>query len=185
MKTLILLAFVIVTNMFAGKIQDIMCGDKSLLHCISHYDRQCVASNYFACYIVGDLYSEQRQYGEAGAYIKIACDKAKNKDIFAVELIDGMVVEFPILLFTQPSCSNFGALYYQGYGARQSYEKVLQYRKKVCDLGDGKSCAGVGKTYYKGWGIKQNLPKAKEFYGKACDLGKQDSCDEYKRLNEY
>ena len=65
MKTLILLAFMLITNVFAGEAQEKLCKDKLLSYCINHFDRQCEAKNYSACFIVGTLYYlEQEQYSK-------------------------------------------------------------------------------------------------------------------------
>ena len=49
MKTLILLVFMLIANVFAGEAQETMCRNKSLSYCINYYDRQCKAKNYGAC----------------------------------------------------------------------------------------------------------------------------------------
>lgn len=185
MKTLILLAFVIITNVFAGDTQETFCGDKSLSYCINHFDRQCEAKNYAACWFVGLLHYEQEQYSEAKKYLEMVCDKANSKDSYQIELINGrMGPKVPIILNMQLSCAMLGTFYNDGLGVRQSYEKAFQYLKKACELKSSNGCALLGIMYNFGEGVKQNLPKAKEFYGKACDLGNQKGCDYYKELKE-
>ena len=176
MRILILLAFAMIANVFAGEIQEIVCGDKSLSYCINHFDRQCEAKNYDACGIVGGLYAEQKQYNQAKKYYEIVCDSANGKDTFQVENIYGIAVELSILKLVQTSCSDLGSLYYNGYGVRQSYEKAFQYLKKACDLGYGDGCAGVGFAYYNGKGVKKDLESAIKFLAKSCDLGSGAGC---------
>ena len=127
MKTLILLAFMLIANVFAGEMQEEFCGDKSLSYCINHFDRHCKAKDYFACYVVGTLHGEQEQYSETKKYYEMVCDKANSKD----DIIE---------LAMQVSCGVLGAFYYNGESVRQSYEKAFQYSKKACDLGSQTSC---------------------------------------------
>ena len=184
MKTLILLAFMLIANVFADGTQEMFCDDKSLSYCINHFDRQCEAKNYNACFIVGELYREQEQYGKSKKYYEMVCDKANSKDSYELEWIDGEVSEIPAIIGMKGSCRALVAFYQKGYGVRQSYEKVLHYSKKACDLGDGGGCGMLGTLYHSGIGVKQNYSKAKELFGKACDLGEQIGCDNYKKLKE-
>ena len=172
MKKLILLAFMLIVNVFAGEVQEVFCGDKSLSYCINHFDRQCKAKNYNACYVVGGLYHfEQEQYSEAKKYYEMVCDKANSEDSFQVELIDGsMGPKLSAIIRMQISCGMLGDFYYNGLGVRQSYEKALQYNKKACDLGNGESCVLVGHTYYEGKGVKKDLKTAIKFFAKSCEL---------------
>ena len=41
----------------AGEIQESWCGDESLSYCIKHFDRQCSAKNYTACWRLWDFYT--------------------------------------------------------------------------------------------------------------------------------
>ena len=108
MKTLILLAFMLVANIFAGGWQEEYCGDKSLSFCINHFDRQCEAKNYVACDIVGDLYAEQEQYNKAKKYYEMVCDNANSMDVFQVELIEGNIMELSSIKLMQSSCKGLG-----------------------------------------------------------------------------
>ena len=172
MKTLTLLAFMLVTNVFAGKFQEMMCDYKSLSlsYCINHYDRQCKAKDYTACDLLGRLHDEQEQYGKAKKYLEMVCDKANNKDMFSM----------------RTSCLYLGRYYHDGLGVRQSYEKAFHYYKKGCDVKPNSGCYLIlGIHYNNGDGvIKRNLSKAKELFGIACDLGSQEGCDYYKELKE-
>ena len=185
MKILILLVFMLVANVFAGEMQEVACGDKSLIYCINHFDRQCEAKNYGACGILGLLYHEQKQYNKAKKYYEMVCDNANSKDTFQVEVTNGRVVEFPILQFVQASCSGLGGFYYNGWGVRQSYEKAFQYRKKACDLGGGDGCALVGFAYYKGEGVTKDLNRAIKFYAKACEFKDGMGCGALGSLYQY
>ena len=176
MKKLILLAFMLIANVFASEVQEGMCDDKSLSYCINHFDRQCKAKNYNACWVVGVLHNEQEQYSEAKKYYEVVCDKANSKDTFQVERIDGsMGYKVPVITSMQLSCGNLGMFYYNGKGVRQSYEKAFHYRKKACDLGDGIECAGVGLYYY-GKGVKKDLKSALKFFTKSCELKNGVGC---------
>ena len=107
MKTLILLAFALMTNIFAGEWQEEFCGDKSLSYCINHFDRQCEAQNYIACNIVGELYLEQKQYNKAKKYYEMVCHNANSKDTFQVERIDGSIGnKVSVINSIQLSCCN-------------------------------------------------------------------------------
>ena len=170
MKKLILLAFMLIANVFAGELQEIFCGDKSLSYCINHYDRQCDAKNYAACSFVGGLYTEQKQYSKAKKYLEMICDKANSKDSYEVESIYGIAVDFQAIIGMQDSCYGLGKFYYNGWGVRQSYEKALHYYKKACDLGNGKSCAFAGGAYLNGEGVKKDLKTALKFITKSCEL---------------
>ncbi len=157
MKTLILLAFMLIANVFAGEWQEMACGDKSLLYCINHFDMQCNAKNYAACSAVGDLHLEQKQYSKAKKYFEMVCDRANSKDSFAVERIDGIMTEKqPIIEVVKVACDGLGQFYYNGKGVRQSYEKALLYWEKACDLGSGESCGFAGYAYFNGKGVKED-----------------------------
>ena len=177
MKTLILLAFMLMANVFAGELQETACDDKSLSYCINHFDRQCDAKNYGACFIVGMLHNEQEQYGKAKKYFEMVCDKANSNNIYQVELMDGgMGNKLPVIKNMQVSCDNLGKLYYNGLGVRQSYKKALHYSKKACDLGSGDGCGNVGGLYYLGEGVTQDLKSAIKFFTKACELKYGSGC---------
>ena len=177
MKKLILLAFMLIANIFAGEAQEEICDDKSLSYCINHFDRQCKVKIYTACFVVGDLYRVQRQYSEAKKYYEMVCDKANGKDSFAVELIDGnMTKKLPMIEVMKSACGELGKFYYNGKGVRQSYEKAFQYAKKACDLRYGVGCAGVGLAYFYGKGVKKDLKTALKFFTKSCDLEYGGGC---------
>lgn len=171
MKTLILLAFMLIANVFAGDVQEIICGDKSLLYCINHFDRQCEAKNYGACFVVGQLHAEQEQYSKAKKYYEMVCDKANSSNGFEVKRIDGSIGMQKSAIETMKfACYDLGEFYYNGWGVRQSYEKSFQYFNKSCDLGDGDGCAGAGLSYYKGEGIERGLNRVIKLITKACEL---------------
>lgn len=176
MKKLILLAFMLMANVFAGEAQEAFCDDKSLSYCINHFDRQCDAKNYGACFIVGWLHKEQEQYGKAKKYYELVCDKANSKDSYELEWIDDEVSEIPAILSMQDSCGTLSILYYNGQGVRQSYEKALHYKKKACDLGEGDSCAAVGNMYFFGEGVQKDLSRARKFFAKSCELESGVGC---------
>ena len=178
MKTLILLVFMLIANVFAGALQETLCGDKSLLYCINHYDRQCDAKNYAACSIVGGLHFEQKQYSKAKKYFEMICDKANSKDTFQMELIDGsMGQKAPAIIGMQIFCNELGRFYDDGLGVRQSYEKALHYYKKACDLGNGESCAFAGGAYNFGKGVQKDLKTAIKFFTKSCELEFGGGCN--------
>lgn len=179
MKTLILLAFMLIANVFAGEMQETFCGNKSLSYCINHFDKQCEAKNYVACWVVGTLlHYEQEQYSEAKKYYEMVCDKANSKDSYQMELINGrMGPKLPVITSMQISCDKLGKYYHNGLGVRQSYEKALQYWKKACDLGNGGGCFLTGGAYYNGKGVKKDLKTAIKFFAKSCELEYGGGCD--------
>ncbi len=170
MKTLILLAFVLIASAFAGELQELMCGNKSLSYCINHFDRQCKTKSYSACFFVGGLYKEQEQYSQAKKYIEMVCDKANSKDSYELEWIDGGVKQVPIIESMKISCYELGGFYHDGLGVRQSYKKALLYFLKACDFGQGAGCGLAGKLYYNGRGIKKDLNHTLKLLTKSCEL---------------
>ena len=78
---------------------------------------------------------------------------------------------------------NMGAMYYDGEGVQQDYQKAKQWYEKAAEKKDANAQYILGFMYEKGHGVRQDLATAKEWYGKACDNGKQDGCDAYARLN--
>lgn len=162
---------------YAGEWQEIFCKDKSLSYCIKHFDRQCNAKNYNACFIVGVLHDEQEQYSKAKKYYELVCDKANSKDSYQVELIDGTLGnKVPAIKVMQVDCHNLARYYYNGLGVRQDYVKALQYNKKACGLGNADSCAVVGGEYFLGKNIKKDLKLAKSYYEKACEMESAGGC---------
>lgn len=196
MKKLILLAFVLIVNMCADEVREIIsgdesiviksykemvCGDKSLSHCIYHFAKQCDnGKNYVACCIIGSLQDGQEQYSEAKKHHERVCEKANSKDIFKVEDIDGEVLEIPAIEAMKVSCNALGAYYHSGRHVKQDYKKALQYWEKACDLGNGYGCASAGDLYLVGAFIGDfgynSASKAKELYNKACNLGLEFRC---------
>lgn len=156
MKTLILLAFMLIINMSEGNgreiisgdktiiinsYQETMCGDKSLSHCIYHFAKQCNnGKNYVACSIVGSLQDLQERYGDAKKHHERVCEMANSKDTFEVESIDGKVSKISAIKAMQISCYHLGAYYHYGKSVEKNYQKALQYYKKTCDLGNNYIC---------------------------------------------
>lgn len=156
MKTLILLAFMLILNMFADdgreiisgnttividSYQETMCGDKSLSHCIYHFAKQCNnGKNYVACSIVGSLQDSQERYGDAKKHYERVCEMANSKDTFEVESIDGKVSKISAIKAMQTSCYHLGTYYHYGTSVEKNYQKALQYYKKTCDLGNSDAC---------------------------------------------
>ena len=155
----------------AGEVQEAFCGDKSLSYCIKHYDRQCEAKNYFACFAVGTLHFAQKQYSESKKYFELVCDKANSKDSYQVEFIDGNLgPKVPAIKIMDSACSSLAKHYSNGWGVRQDKSKALQYLKKACDLGDANSCAFVGAEYASGDNVKKDLKLAKGLFEKSCEM---------------
>ena len=160
-----------VCSAYAGEMQEMVCGDKSLSYCITHFDRQCDAKNYLACEVVGTLHDEQEQYSKAKKYYELVCDKANSKDSFQVELINGSLGnKVPAIISMKLACYDLAFHYYEGWGVRQDFAKALQYHKKACGLGNADSCAVVGGEYFLGKNIKKDLKLAKSYYEKSCEM---------------
>ena len=156
---------------YAGESQEAHCGDKSLSYCIKHFDRQCNAKNYFACFLLGILYQEQKQYGESKKYFEMVCDKANSKDTFQVERIDGSLSNKLLAIEAmQASCSWLGEYCTDGKGTRQDLARAFHYKKKACDLGHKYECSSVGDAYYLGKGTKIDYKLAKSYYEKSCKM---------------
>ena len=166
-----------VCSVNAGEMQDSLCGDKSLSYCIKHFDRQCDAKNYFACFVVGMLQTEQKQYSESKKYYEMTCDKANSKSTFQVEKIDGSLgPKVPAIETMKIVCSNLAKHYFNGWGVRQDFAKSLQYFKKACGLGNAESCAEVGMEYALGENVKKDLKLAKSYLEKACKMESALGC---------
>lgn len=110
---------------------------------------------------MGNLFLEEQDFFNARKNFEIVCDKSSSD-------------------FSGDSCNNLGAMYVNGYGVRQDYDKAFEYHKKSCELSSPEGCGNLGYLYES---IKQDKNKAKQYYGKACDLGSQKACQYYKSLN--
>ena len=160
-----------VCSVNADEWQEIFCGDKSLSYCIKHYDRQCESKNYRACFVVGALHLEQKQYGESKKYYEMMCNKANSKDSYQLEFIDGNLgPKVPAIEFMGFSCGILAKHYSNGWGVRQDKIKALQYHKKACGLGEADSCAMTGGEYAYGENGKKDLKLAKCYLEKACEM---------------
>lgn len=177
MKKLILLAFAIISNIFAGDgwWLSSMCiyyygKPLPLSECIKHYDSECKAKKYDKCYSLGHFFKEQKQYSQAKKYFEMVCDRAANNDdTFEIKLRDG---EASAMELMQNSCSSLAYLYSTGgYGIKKSPEKSLYYTKKSCDWGSGSKCFLVGLSYEYGLdNVKKDLKTTIAFYAKSCKL---------------
>ena len=166
-----------VCSVNAGEMQDSLCGDKSLSYCIKHFDRQCDAKNYFACFVVGMLHFAQKQYSESKKYFELVCDKANSKDSYQVEFIDGNLgPKVPAIEFMGFACGDLAKHYSNGWGVRQDKSKELHYFKKACGLGDAHSCARAGGEYAFGENVKKDLKLAKSYFEKACKMESALGC---------
>ncbi|MGX3012108.1 tetratricopeptide repeat protein [Helicobacter sp. 23-1044] len=160
-----------VCSVNAGEVQEAFCGDKSLGYCIKHYDRQCEAKNYLACFVVGALHLKQEQYSESKKYLEMVCDKANSKDSYQVEFIDGNLgPKVPAIKNMKSACGYLAKHYYNGWGVRQDYGKALHYFKKACDFGNAVFCALAGNAYDFGKGTKIDYKLAKSYYEKSCEM---------------
>ncbi|MGX2981891.1 tetratricopeptide repeat protein [Helicobacter sp. 23-1045] len=161
----------------AGEMQETICGNKSLSYCIKHFDKQCEAKNYGACFSLGALYQEQEQYSKVKKYFELVCDKANSKDSYQTELIDGSLSKkVPAIEIMQAACGNLANFYTNGTGVRQDYIKALQYYKKSCGLGFAESCAVAGSVYFLGIGTKIDYKLAKSYVEKACEMQNGFGC---------
>lgn len=161
----------------AGEIQESWCGDESLSYCIEHFDRQCSAKNYAACWLVGLLHDEQKQYSKAKKYFELVCDKANSKDSYQLELINGgLGNKVPAIEYMGFAYGNLAFYYNNGSGVRQDKSKALQYNKKACGLGDAFCCAMAGGSYLFGKGTKKDFKLAKSYYEKACEMESANGC---------
>lgn len=167
----ILVLVIMLCFAYAGEMQEMFCGDKSLYYCTDHFDRQCSSKNYLVCFVVGKLHLEQERYSESKKYLEMVCEKANSKVSYQVERIDGgFGGELSAIEVVNMGYGDLSILYYNGWGVRQDYGKALQYAKKACDLGNANSCGGVGKIYYLGEGTKKDLKLAKNYYEKSCEM---------------
>lgn len=169
MKKLIILAFTLMANVFAGGTQELFCRNQSLLYCLNDFNKRCEANNSFACYVVGALYEEQGLYSEAIKYYE---------KVFPLQDL-----EEACKLGDDASCS-LANLYYLGKGVQKELNRAATLLAKSCELEYGYGCLALGAMYEIGGDVKQNRSKAKELYGKACNLGVQLGCDSYKELRK-
>lgn len=115
---------------------------------------------------------------------------ANNVDLCATKIIAELYTEgVPYCekacnLDNDWGCAILGALYYEGNGVKQNYQKSKTYYEKACNLNNAQGCLNLGLLYAKGQGVKQNYKQVKTYFGKACDLGFQLGCDGYRILNE-
>ena len=180
MKNLIYALLALVCGVYAinaGETQEMLCGDKSLSYCIKHYDKQCKAKNYSACFAVGTLYYKQKQYGESKKYFEMVCDKANSKDSHQIERIDGSLGnKVPVIGKIKIACSILANFYDEGLGVRQDFVKAFHYYNKACDFGEGNSCGSAGFKYHIGEGVKQDVNYAIKLYTRACELEGSGGC---------
>ena len=155
----------------AGEAQEDYCGNTNLSDCISHFDKQCKANNYAACFVLGELHYKQKQHSESKKYFEMVCDKANSKSPFQVKLLDGSLSKkVPAIEAMQVACSNLAKIYGTGKGVRQDKGKALQYDKKACDLGEAQSCATAGFVYLFGDGTQIDYKLAKSYFEKSCEM---------------
>ena len=160
-----------VCSAYAGEMQEMFCGDKSLSYCIKHFDRQCSAKNYAACEVVGELHYKQKQYNKSKKYCELVCDKANSKDSYQLELINGSLGnKVPVIKTMGFACGDLAKHYHNGLGVRQDFAKALQYNKKACGLGRANYCANAGGSYLLGRGTKKDFKLAKSYLEKACEM---------------
>lgn len=62
------------------------------------------------------------------------------------------------------SYSTLGAMYYNGQGVEQNYEKALEWFEKGAALGDGMCFHNLGIMYQYGCGVQQNYQRAINYY---------------------
>ena len=160
----------------ADNKQKANCSNKSLDDCINHYDKQCNATSYGACYEVGSLYREQEQYDKAKKYYEMVCDKANSKNLGQVKYVVGSLTWWHATFIIGVACYDLASFYYNGLGVKQDYSKALQYHKKACDLDWADSCGLVGSAYYLGKGTKEDLALAKSYFEKSCKMESEIGC---------
>ena len=62
---------------------------------------------------------------------------------------------------------NWGALYYNGLGVEQNYERARFWFQKSANKGDAKAQTGLGYMYYLGLGVDKDYEKAFSYFNKA------------------
>ena len=63
-------------------------------------------------------------------------------------------------------CNRLGALYFQGKGVEQNYEKAVALLTKAYDQGSKWGLVYLGKAYFYGQGVAKDYVKAREFLEK-------------------
>tara|TARA_B110000208_G_C11355582_1_gene279217 strand:+ start:111 stop:407 length:297 start_codon:yes stop_codon:yes gene_type:complete len=62
---------------------------------------------------------------------------------------------------------SLAAMYYNGEGVEQSYERSKEYFEHAAHLGDADAQYTLGNMYEKGQGVEKDIAKAREWWRKA------------------
>jgi len=72
-----------------------------------------------------------------------------------------------------------GAMYYEGRGVDQDYEKAAKYYKEAADTGNSQAMSNYGYNCYYGNGVEVDYEKAYQYFAYAAVLGEYDAINKF------
>ena len=72
-----------------------------------------------------------------------------------------------------------GAMYYEGRGVEQDYEKAAKYYKEAADTGNSQAMSNYGYNCYYGNGVEVDYEKAYQYFAYAAVLGEYDAINKF------
>ena len=154
-----------------------ICAGADKSRALGYYAYRADSGDFVAHYIAGLCYYLALDFVNARKCFESICAKSDSQSTFRHIDSSEIQIDAKDLQKIKARCyRHIGAMYNNGRGVEQNYNKAVELYQKAADLGDSGACYNLGLMYNEGLGVNQNYNKAVELYQKACDLGNDDAC---------
>lgn len=149
-----------------------ICAGADKSRALGYYAYRADSGDFVAHYIAGLCYYLALDFANARKCFETICAKSDSQSTFRHIDSSEIQINAKDLQKIKARCyRHIGAMYNNGRGVNQNYQKAVELYQKGADLGDAGACYNLGHMYQHGQGVNQDYQKAVELYQKACDVG--------------
>ena len=149
-----------------------ICAGADKSRALGYYAYHADSGDFVVHYIAGLCYYLALDFVNARKCFESICANSDSQSTFRHIDSSEIQINAKDLQKIKARCyRHIGAMYNNGRGVEQNYNKAVELYQKAADLGDADAFFNLGLMYYNGQGVAQDYNKAVELYQKACDLG--------------
>lgn len=157
---------------YAERFYGYVCAGADKSRALGYYAYRADSGDFVAHYIAGLCYYLVRDFASARKCFESICAKSDSHSTFRHIDSSEFKIDAKDLQKIKARCyRHIGAIYDNGRGVNQDYQKAVELYQKGADLGDSGALYNLGVMYENGRGVEQNYKKAVELYQKGADLG--------------
>ena len=162
-----------------------ICAGADKSRALGYYAYRADNGDFVAHYIDGLCYYLALDFINARKCFESICAKSDSQSTFRHIDSSEFKIDAKDLQKIKARCyRHIGAIYDNGYGVNQNYQKAVELYQKACDLGDASAFCNLGVMYDNGQGVNVDKQKALQLYKKACDMGDEKGCKNYRSLSD-